>query len=153
LDSFRLNKVYTYIGFVVLLLCTYFRENILLEINALLALKEYDRSFSYWFISFFKSVSLGELIYWKWGITLFFTILMSIVTIFSLHNWFKERQNLKVVVLIYFISFLSLVIIGGVGYLFNSFEIVYVLLRKVLGVIQSPLPFICFLLLFRYKNK
>jgi hypothetical protein len=152
LKKFPLNRGYTYFGFVLLILCTYFRENILLEINALLAFKAGDRSYSYWFVSFFKSLPIKQLVYWKWGVTLFFSFIMSIITILSLYNWFKDLSSFKILTLIYLSSFGLLVIISGVAVLFNSFESVYFLLRKVLGIVQSPLPFFCFFLLL-YKKK
>jgi hypothetical protein len=150
--SFPLNKGFTILGFTAILLCTYFRENILLEINALIDLKGEDRSFSYWFINFFKSIPVTQLNYWKWGVTFFFSALIPIITIISLHSWFQDEAYRKILVLVYIICFSFLILIGVVGILFNCFDLIYFLLRKVLGVVQSPFPFFCFFLLFYNKK-
>jgi hypothetical protein len=143
-----LNKGYTVLGFIALLFCTYFRENILLEINALISVNKYDRSYSYWFVIFFKSIALERLVYWKWGVTLFFSVLMPIITILSLYSWFQNKAYRKILVIIYVICFCLLVIIAGIGFLFNCFDSIYFIIRRIIGIIQSPVPFFLFSLLF-----
>tara|TARA_B100000809_G_scaffold214698_1_gene219615 strand:- start:280 stop:762 length:483 start_codon:yes stop_codon:yes gene_type:complete len=148
-----LNRFYTALGFIALLLCTYFRENILLEINALIAGDLYDRSYSYWFVTFFKSISVERLVYWKWGVTLFFTILIPVITIVSLYSWFQNKAYRKILVIIYLICFCLLVLIAGIGLLFNCFDSIYFFLRKIIGIVQSPVPFFLFFLVFYQFEK
>lgn len=149
----NLSKGYTLVGFIALLFCTYFRENMLLEINALLSVREYDRSYTYWFVNFFKSIPFEQLVYWKWGVTIFFGGLMPFVTILSLYGWFQNIIYNKILVILYLIGFFFAALIGGVGLLFNCFDSIYFIIRRILGIVQSPVPFFLFFLLFYYLEK
>ena len=143
--SLQKNKGLTIGGLILLLLLTYFRENFLLEINAALANDVLNRAYSYWLADFFKTLSYSHLIKWKWGITILFSIIMSLITILSLYFWYKSKRLIKLVVYVYLASFLFVCVFGGLGFLFKRFDDVYFVLRKILGVIQSPIPFFVFL--------
>ena len=153
MKQFNLNKVMTILGLFILLLLTYFRENLLLEINARLTSEVFDRSNSYWFLDFFKTIRNEELLKWKWGLTMLFSIVMSFVTIGSLYSWFKSLQLLKIVGIVYLILFSIVCILAIIGYSTNSFNDIYFVLRKILGIVQSPLPFFVLFALFYWDIK
>ena len=150
--NWKINNGLTVLGVLSLLFLTYFRENFLLEINAALAHDVYNRAYFYWLSGFFQEKSIAELTEWKWGITLVFSLIMSIITIAALYAWHQSKELFKLTVLIYFIVFLFFVVIAICGMLFGEFSDIYFVLRKGLGVIQSPLPFFGFYVLF-YKMK
>jgi len=147
------KSVYVVFGVILLLLLTYFRENILLEINANLALEEYNRAYSYWFADYFKGMSRDSLIKWKWTATIVFSFLMSAITICSLYIFFTSFNVLKRVLIIYLIIFIIGFLLAVIGYLTGSFNEVYFVLRKILGIVQSPLPFFAFFVLFYYEKR
>ena len=95
------------------------------------------------------------LVKWKWGLTMLFSVIMTFVTILSLYFWFKSIRVLKILGLFYLVLFFIVCLLSWVGYLTNTFNELYFVLRKVLGIVQSPLPFFAFFTLFywRAKNK
>ena len=149
----NLNKKFAFLGLLLLLLLTYFRENFLLEINASLASDVFHRSNSYWLSDFFKNMTNDFLVRWKWGLTVFFSLLMSIVTLLSLYVWFKSISVLKIVGIFYFCLLFVLCLFAIIGYLTHSFNDIYFVLRKIVGVVQSPLPFFAFFTLFYWNFK
>ena len=146
------NKVISMIGVVIILLLTYYRENLLLEINALLNNVQFTRSSSYWFYSFFEKMSISDLVLWKWGLTVFFSIMITVFTLASLYFWFGSIELLKFTSKLYIFLFSVVTVIALIGFLFNSFQSIYFLLRKILGVVQSPIPFFIFFLLNYQKE-
>lgn len=153
MKKLNLNKGATFLGLLLLLLLTYFRENFLLEINAALALEEYSRAYSYWLSDFFKSMTLESLSNWKWGLTIFFSLAMTFTTIVSLYFWFKSVQLLKIIGMFYLGLFTVVCLLALGGIITNSFNEIYFVLRKILGVVQSPLPFFAFFVLFYWSVK
>jgi hypothetical protein len=148
-----LNKIVSIIGVVLLLVAVYFRENILLQINSLLENDIYNYSLGFSFSSYIKQLSKADLYKWKWIISLSFTFFIAIMTIFSLHFWFKNKTTTKLILKIYLLVFSLICFIGVGGYLFNQFNEVYPFLRRMIGVIHSPIPFILLFILIYSSNK
>ncbi len=147
-------KIISIVGVILILIFTYFRENLLLEINALLSGELFDRSYFYWFFDFFKDMDQPNLVRWKWGVTAFFSLMITLLTIGSLYCWFGAFQMIKFISKLYLLLFGVLTIVAVVGFIFNSFATVYPLLRKVLGLVQSPIPFFGFyLLIYKINNQ
>lgn len=153
MSQLKLFKLFSALGASSLLFLTFFRENMLLAINALLGHQTYNRAYHYWFSDFFKALPFSELVKWKWGVTLFFTILMTIITIFSLYAWFNNKFVLKLLITVYGVAFILLLLIAGIGFLMNDFNDVYFILRLIIGIFQSPLPFFVFFVLFYWILK
>lgn len=153
MKNHNLSKAGTFFCFLLLLLLTYFRENFLLEINASMALEEYNRSYSYWLSDFFENMTHELLIKWKWGLTMFFSVVMTFVTILSLYCWYKSIYLLKIVGLFYLVFLLIVCVLSLVGFVTNSFNDLYIVLRKILGLVQSPIPFFVFFVLFYWIEK
>tara|TARA_B100000809_G_scaffold249578_1_gene281078 strand:- start:2077 stop:2541 length:465 start_codon:yes stop_codon:yes gene_type:complete len=153
MKALNLNKGVAFFGLLLLLLLTYFRENFLLEINANLALEEYNRAYSYWLSDFFTNMTPELLSKWKWGLTMFISMIMAFITMVSLYVWFKSNQVLKIIGLFYVGLFICVCLLALVGYLTNSFNDIYFILRKILGIVQSPLPFFTLFTLFYWSSK
>jgi hypothetical protein len=147
------NKIIAIGGVLLILILTYFRENLLLEINALVSGVQFDRSSAYWFFDFFKEMGPSILMRWKWGLTVFFSILITLLTIGSLYSWFGAIEMVKFLSKLYLLLFGGITIIALGGFLLNSFHTVYPGLRKILALVQSPIPFFLFYLFFYQKNK
>lgn len=152
MKSLNQNKIISILGFIALLLLVFFRENLLLEINALLEGKENDRSYTFWFFDFFKDFSDNKLAQWKWLISLSFTFSIAALTILSLHYWFKNISFIKLVLALYLITACLITIVSLIAYSINSFNEIYPLLRRVFGIIHSPIPFFIFFLLYLSKK-
>ena len=146
------HKIFSIIGGGSLLMLTFFRENMLLAINALISHQQINRAYSYWFANFFKALPYTDLVKWKWGITAFFTLLMSAITIFSLHCWFKNQSMVRFLILLYGIVFMLLALLGGGAFLMGEFDAIYFVLRLIIGAFQSPLPFFVFFVLIYFKE-
>jgi hypothetical protein len=153
MSNWKLNKWLTVLGVFLLLFLTFFRENILLAINALIAKEEYSKAYFYWFTEYFKGLPYEDLVVWKWIATIFFSVTMSIITVLALFSWFKSVRIVRFVGLIYLGTFFFLLLTGGLGFLLNKFDAVYFVLRKILGLVQSPIPFFSFFLLLSYSKK
>jgi hypothetical protein len=147
------GKTVCVLGFFLVLFLTYVRENIALEINASLNHESYSRAYSYMFSDYFNSLPDKELRLWKWVVSISFTAIMSIVTIFSLHHWFSNKEFTRFIIIVYVIAFCVLTLIFMIGYLTNSFDNVHAILRRVTGVVHSPIPFFVFFTLFFFKKK
>jgi len=144
----NLNKTVTFFGVLILLLFTYFRENFLLEINASLASETFDRSSTYWLADYFQNMPQNLLLKWKWGLTIFFSLNMPLITIGSLYYWFKSKEVLKLSAGIFSVLFLIVGIVASFGFLMNSFNAIYFVLRIIIGLLQSPIPFFTLFVLF-----
>lgn len=153
MKTLKINRKFAILGLLILLLCTYFRENFLLAINANLASFEFNRAYSYWCSDFFQKMDTCLLIKWKWGITIFFSLIMSAITILSLFVWFKSKEALKIILFSYVIFFFLVCFLSIIGFFTNTFNDLYFVLRKILGIVQSPFPFFIFFILFYWSNK
>ena len=153
MKKFNLLRVASLAGLILLFLLTFVRENLLLEINALLKGLQYDRSYNYLFANFFKTLPQDQLFQFKWGLTMGFSVVIPIITILALYGWFKSLQLSKLIVKLYGVIFIVVLLVAGIAYAFNSFDAIYLILRRILGVVQSPIPFFFFFVLFYKFNK
>lgn len=151
--NWKQNNWLTVLGTFSLLILTYFRENLLLTINAFITGSEYNRAYSYWFSDVFVGLSMTSLIKLKWIITIVFSMAMSVITVYSLSVWFTSKYNFKLISYIYIISFIFILVLAFFGKVFGVFDLVYILLRRILGVIQTPLPFFTFFIVFYWMDK
>ncbi|PCI99638.1 MAG: hypothetical protein COB15_04020 [Flavobacteriales bacterium] len=142
------NKIVVILCFLLLLLSVYIKEILSLEINSLIA---GGNKFSK--VGVLKELSTNELVKWKWLVSIFFTIVISILTLLSFHFWFKNITYTKMVAKLYLIVLCLVIFIGGAGFLTIGFSEVYPLLRRVFGIIHSPIPFFILFVLFYWKEK
>ncbi|PCJ26001.1 MAG: hypothetical protein COA97_06745 [Flavobacteriales bacterium] len=147
MKKLNLNKIVSTLGFLLLLLFVFFRENLLLEINAILAQKDWNRAYNFWFADFFMSLPKEDLIIWKSLVSISFTILIAFFTLFSLHYWFQDIRYTKFLIKLYLLVAGLIVLIAIVAYLTGNFNTIYPLLRRIFGVIHSPIPLFIFFLL------
>ena len=149
MKALYLNKGIAIILFLLLLLCTYYREVLLVDINFLIEGNHLEKNTE----SVFNDFSILELTKWKWIVSIFFTVSISLLTIFILHIWFKDIDYTKFIVKIYFFVAIVVFLVSLSAYLLNSFIHIYPYMRRVLGIIHSPIPFFVFFLLNLAKKK
>jgi hypothetical protein len=150
MGKLSLNKGLAIAGFLLLLLCAYFREVLLLDINALIAAKGMVTNNNE---SLFNDFLIPELTKWKWIVSIFFTVTISLLTIFSLYNWFKDLDYTKFIISLYIVASGIIVLVSLIAFLMNSFNAVSPFLRRIFGVIHSPIPLFIFFLLYLAKKK
>ncbi len=129
------------------------RENIFLEINAILNQDEYNKAYFYFFENVFQKMSHHQLILWKWVLTVGFIVAVSGITLVVIYLWFRDVNFLKTSLWVYGFLFIVLVILFSIFKLTNTFEQNYFILRKLIGVMHSPLLLFIFFTLFYYLEK
>lgn len=147
------NKKLAVVGFLLMFVFIFFRENVLLIINAFISDQNTNRAYSYWFSDIFQSLTKDQLYLSKWVVSFLFTFLTALLTVFTLHQWFKNNSFTKIIITIYLATSLLTLAVGLIGYFSVGFFQVYPFLRRVFGIIHSPVPFFLFFLLFYLKNK
>lgn len=137
----------------------YIREAIFLVINSVY--REIPFPYNPAYIEppeFLYQWSESTLLYLKWGLTLFFSLIFSALTLWLIHYYFKIKKYNKFTLLIYGTLILFAAIVSIVGILINSFDSVYTLSRFIIGLVQSPLISLVLFVLFyfisnQYKTK
>ena len=132
---------------------TLLRENIFLEINAILNGEQVNRANFYLFYDYFSSYSVQNLHLLKWIITIFFIIIMGGTTILALHLWYNEKYFNKITIWFYLIVIGVLFLLVVVTKTIGVFNAVYSLLRSTIGFLQSPLPLFILFSMYFYLDK
>jgi hypothetical protein len=81
----------------------------------------------------------GHLLILKWILTGFCSILYLGITCFFLFLLFRSQKYIRIAISIYVLIFAIAFLIGGIGYITVSFGKVYLLVRAILGIAQSPI--------------
>ena len=123
--------------------------------HANIALEEFDRSYYYWFSNFISEIELDQLVYWKWAITLVFSVIIIIFTLSAQYLWFKSMENIKLMIKFYLLLLFIACLLSLSILFIDDYSNIYSLLRKIIGLIQSPLPCFLFFAFFYWdvKNK
>lgn len=130
-----------YLVFLVggILFFTFLRENIFLEINSILKGDGLNKAYFYWFYDFFKSKS-EYLIQIKWGLTFFFILSISLFTVTSLFLMYGKKIGIFITK-IFIAYFLLIIIFYLILKLTKTYEDGYFIARKLIGIVQTPLPY------------
>lgn len=146
------KKVAIVFGLLIMAL-TLFRENLFLEINAIINGENINKANFYLFYDSLVTYSSNQLIQLKYIFTVLFITLFITSTFLTIHFWFSSKSFNKITlavlggfVVLLFFSF-------GIAKLVGSFYDVYFVFRKAIGFLQSPLPLFVFFSLFIYLNK
>lgn len=132
---------------------TLIRENLFLEINAILNGEYINRANFYLFYDYFTTFSLEKLSLLKWVFSIVFIIVIAGTSFLALHLWFEKKQYNKITGWVYLVVIAVLLLLVVVTKLTGVFNDTYVILRKMIGFLQSPLPlFILFSIYFYLAN-
>jgi len=80
----------------------------------------------------------GHFLILKWILTGFCSILYMCITCVFLFLLFNSRKYVRVAIAVYVLIFVVALLIGGFGFATVSFGKVYLLVRALLGIAQSP---------------
>lgn len=146
------KKVAITFGLLIMAL-TLFRENLFLEINAILNGENINRANFYLFYDSLVSYSTNQLIQLKYIFTSLFIILFITSTFLTINFWFSSKSFNKITLAVLG-GFVALLFLSfGIAKLVGSFYDVYFVFRKATGFLQSPLPLFILFSLFIYLNK
>lgn len=145
----KVKIAFVVIAFIIVLL-TIIRENIFLEINALLNKETYNKAYFYWFNSEFKELSSQNLYRLKWGLTILFSLTISVLSILGIKIWFRNREYTWLVIQIYLFIILALAFISAIVFIVEPLKSYYFVARKLIGFLQSPILLFLFFGLFYY---
>lgn len=131
----------------------YIREAIFLVINSVY--RETPFPYNPAYIKppeFLYQWSETTLLYLKWGLTLFFSLTFTALSLWLIHSYFKNKKYNKFTLLIYGTLILFAAIISIVGILINNFDSIYTLSRFIIGLVQSPLISLVLFVLFYFNH-
>ena len=97
--------------------------------------------------------SYSKLILLKWVLTLVFTTYFFVLTYYAIQLIFnKNKACLNYVKGFYLLLIIIAAIIYGLGYIFNSVDLVYTSTRTIMGILQSFVPLMMLYLIFKFGN-
>ena len=137
----------------LILVLTLLRENIFLELNSIILGENYNKAYFYVFDGLFKGFSVPVLKILKWALTGFFVFLITFLSVLGVDIYYGNRIFTIIFVKVYLFVFLFVIAIGVVGFTLNSYEDYYPVLRKLIGLIQSPIPFFMMFVVYHYLGK
>lgn len=139
------------LGFILLLL-TLLRENVFLEINAVLNQTGYNKAYFYLLDPLISNLSIAQLVLLKWVLTIGFILLISSLTVLVVKWWFNQTNYTSTTIKIILLLFIVSSVITFVLWLLGLFNHYYVVLRKMVGFLSSPLPLFLFFVMYLYLN-
>lgn len=140
-----INRLFISVFVLLIIALSFFRESIFININAHMwyLFYENDKTHLASYLKFLKPFSYKEIYWFKWGLTIFFSILFLFFSNIIVFLVFKEKKFIHWTIF----SYLVLILVAGMAYLtgvlFNSLEQGYLISRFFMGMVQSP-----FLLIF-----
>jgi len=146
------RKIIAIFLFLLLLVIAVVRENVFLELNAIIRKVTYNRAYFYFFQESFTKLPYIKLMQLKWLLTALFSCIMALISFTVIYLWFKNKLYNKWTLLFYALLFGILLLLTPMLYGFNLFNNYYFIVRKIAGFIQSPLPLLLLSILMFYLN-
>lgn len=143
---FSVGLLFIVLGLVLI------RENLFVEINAILGGYNYNKAYFYYFKDTFQNMELSHLYVLKWLLTVVFIILISLFTITFIRVCFSNKNYTKAVFLTYLVSYLIVVVVFIIFWLLGIYDKEFYVLRKLIGLLHSPIPLFFFFCLFYYLD-
>ncbi|MBV6485011.1 MAG: hypothetical protein KFKLKKLM_01558 [Flavobacteriales bacterium] len=138
---------------VLILGLTILRENIFLEINAIIDGYEVNKANFYLFYDVLNSYPVEKLGMLKWVLSISFIFVIALTTFFALHLWFKKKQYDKITMWFYFLTFILIALLVVFTKVFGVFDNMYFILKKIISFLQSPLPLFILFSVYFYITK
>lgn len=127
-----------FVLFIIVL--SFLRESVFVDINAHMWYLFYqnDKSYLAPYLSFLDPLNYGQLYWFKWILTFFFSVLFLFLSCVVIRLIFKEKKFIRWTVY----SYAAIVLVAAVafltGKLFNKAEDGYLISRFFMGMVQSP---------------
>jgi len=147
------KKIIAIILTLIVMGLTLIRENLFLEINAILSGENVNRANFYLFYDYFASFSIQKLSLLKWVLSIAFIVVMIATSYGALHFWYEKKQYNKITGWFYLVTIAVLLLLVVVTKVTGVFDDAYVILRKVLGFLQSPLPLFILFSMYFYLDR
>lgn len=148
-----LNKGLSALLLIVMILAVFVRENIFLEVNAILNGYEYNKAYFYFFDESLSKLSTIQLIQLKWLLSFLFMAFVATCTFSIIKLWFKNVRYNRLVLFVYSALVSAALVCFVILKLFNIYNDYYFILRKILGLAHSPIPLFLFFALFYFLDK
>ena len=153
MNIIHIKKIGALVLGIIILVLTLLRENIFLEINAVMNGHSYNNAYFYFFDDSIVGLSMSQLALLKWGLTILFILIISGFTVVIIQLWFKNKMYNRLTILIYAVVFGVVGFVTFVLWLMNAFTDYYFVVRKMIGFLQSPLPLFLFFTMYLYLVK
>lgn len=126
------------------------RENIFLEINAILNGHDYNKAYFYFFNEDFLAMGITRLVRLKWGLAGAFILLVSGMSVSVVNLWYNKPAYTKLMIYCYLGLFCFIALVLGITKLLNVFDAFYFVFRKLVGLAHSPIPLFLFFSMYYY---
>lgn len=140
---------------ILVILTGYLRDSVFKTINALL--RSWDLEQDYYlppFLSFLENYEYDTLLNLKWQLTLLFSILYLILSLFAIKLVFKNRKYMTITILTYVGIIILSAVFTTIGYLFEgTSEKMYEFARYLMGMAQSPIVLMILIPTFKLSEK
>jgi len=146
----QLSKITAFVLGVLILILTLLRENLFLEINAIMDGYIYNKAYFYFLNEKMSSLTYSQLGKLKWSLTIAFILVISGITLLIIQLWFKNKRWNRITWLFYLVFYGLTGLITLLLWLTGTFSTYYFILRKMIGFLQSPLPLFFFFTLYLY---
>lgn len=148
-----LNKGLSALLLIIMILAVFVRENIFLEVNAILNGYEYNKAYFYFFDESLSQLTSSQLILLKWLLSFLFIVFVASCTFAIIKLWFNNMSYNRLVLYAYGALIVIALLCYGILHLFNVYNDYYFILRKILGLAHSPIPLFIFFALFYFLDK
>lgn len=136
-------KVTALLLVIALVKLGFYREDFFVEMNKLIMYKE-NPSVGNWggeIVSAYYENSAAELYQVKWWMTVWFTLYFYLLSGLILFLYFRNKKVILYLTVFYFGLFLLSAISYGSGFITGNKEGAYLVARRLMGLLQSPYPF------------
>lgn len=150
-----MKKLKVFLISITLFFIGYLREFIFLNLNHHIKTIEYNQKIEKypWPIDFFTELDLNSAQTYKWFFTIFFTLVFLGLTLLIIQLFFRNSSYLKFVLIFFGIFFLASFIIYSGGLLLGEKEMGYIVSRRIMGYVQSPvILMLLFPILYLYER-
>ncbi|MEZ4938718.1 MAG: hypothetical protein R2799_14100 [Crocinitomicaceae bacterium] len=137
----------------VLVKLGFYREDFFVEMNKLIGFKE-NPEVGNWaseIVADYYDLTAAELYEVKWKMTIYFSIYFYLLSALILFLFFRERKPLLYLLFFYLGIFILSAISYGSGFVTGNKEGAYLVARRLMGLLQSPYPFMLIFVLVLFK--
>lgn len=152
MKNYRLKTI-AVISILLVIGLTFLRENVFVEINAIIAGHDYNKAYFHVFDETISSLSLKEIQQLKWGLTIIFILIISMLTVISIYFWFKVKNYTVLTLKAYAVVLSGVVLLTLILWFLGAFTSYYFVVRKMIGFLQTPLPLFLLFSVFTYTNR
>ncbi len=136
----------------IIMIVSFLRENIFLEINAILDGYSYNNAYFYFLNEQITVLSFHQLIVLKWILTISFIVAISGLTVLIINLWFRSRQYNRMTILSYLFFYGLTALTTFLLWLTGYYTDYYFVVRKMIGFLHSPLPVFLFFSMYFYLS-